>query len=283
MDIAAYISSGIIESYVLGLASEEEVSILNCIRKNNVEVEQAIAEAEKALEGLADIQAMAMPDTLKQDIWNRLEAENLVLKDDQSDGLPTEGAISPDAVVQAPILNTQEVPKRIVPARSYGWAIAASILFVLSVSANLFFYQQQKENKEMLVQANTTLDTQNSTLAILQYKWSLVQNPAVKTIALKGVENKPDLHALVFWDQTSKAVYLSLEQMPAAPKGKQYQLWAMVDGQPVSAGVFPLNAKEAMASKMLDVSKAQAFAITLEDEGGKPVPTLTELCVMGSI
>ncbi|WP_433900337.1 anti-sigma factor [Sphingobacterium puteale] len=283
MDIAAYISSGIIESYVLGLASEEEVSILNCIRKNNVEVERAIAEAEKALEGLADIQAMAMPDTLKQDIWNRLEAENLVLKDDQSDGLPTEGAISPDAVVQAPILNTQEVPKRIVPARPYGWAIAASILFVLSVSANLFFYQQQKENKEMLVQANTTLDTQNSTLAILQYKWSLVQNPAVKTIALKGVENKPDLHALVFWDQTSKAVYLSLEQMPAAPKGKQYQLWAMVDGQPVSAGVFPLNAKEAMASKMLDVSKAQAFAITLEDEGGKPVPTLTELCVMGSI
>lgn len=283
MDIAAYISSGIIESYVLGLASEEEVSILNCIRKNNVEVERAIAEAEKALEGLADIQAMAMPDTLKQDIWNRLEAENLVLKDDQSDGLPTEGAISPDAVVQAPILNTQEVPKRIVPARSYGWAIAASILFVLSVSANLFFYQQQKENKEMLVQANTTLDTQNSTLAILQYKWSLVQNPAVKTIALKGVENKPDLHALVFWDQTSKAVYLSLEQMPAAPKGKQYQLWAMVDGQPVSAGVFPLNAKEAMASKMLDVSKAQAFAITLEDEGGRPVPTLTELCVMGSI
>ncbi|RKO70705.1 anti-sigma factor [Sphingobacterium puteale] len=283
MDIAAYISSGIIESYVLGLASEEEVSILNCIRKNNVEVERAIAEAEKALEGLADIQAMTMPDTLRQDIWNRLEAENLVLKDDQSDGLPTEGAISPDAVVQAPILNTQEVPKRIVPARSYGWAIAASILFVLSVSANLFFYQQQKENKEMLVQANTTLDTQNSTLAILQYKWSLVQNPAVKTIALKGVENKPDLHALVFWDQTSKAVYLSLEQMPAAPKGKQYQLWAMVDGQPVSAGVFPLNAKEAMASKMLDVSKAQAFAITLEDEGGKPVPTLTELCVMGSI
>lgn len=283
MDIAAYISSGIIESYVLGLASEEEVSILNCIRKNNVEVERAIAEAEKALEGLADIQAMAMPDTLRQDIWNRLEAENLVLKDDQSDGLPTEGAISPDAVVQAPILNTQEVPKRIVQARSYGWAIAASILFVLSVSANLFFYQQQKENKEMLVQANTTLDTQNSTLAILQYKWSLVQNPAVKTIALKGVENKPDLHALVFWDQTSNAVYLSLEQMPAAPKGKQYQLWAMVDGQPVSAGVFPLNAKEAMASKMLDVSKAQAFAITLEDEGGRPVPTLTELCVMGSI
>jgi len=283
LDIAAYISSGIIESYVLGLASEEEVSILNCIRKNNVEVEQAIAEAEKALEGLADIQAMAMPAALKQDIWNRLEAENQIVKDDQPDSLPTEEAISDDAVVQPPMLNDEEEPKRIVPARSYGWAIAASLLFLLSAGVNLFFYQQQQDSKATLAKTTAALDSQQATLAVLQDKWSLVQNPAIKTIPLKGVENKPDLHALVFWDQASKAVYLSLEQMPAVPKGKQYQLWAMVDGKPVSAGVFPLNAKEEMASKMLDVAKAQAFAITLEDEGGKDVPTLTELCVMGSI
>lgn len=283
MDIAAYISSGIIESYVLGLASEEEVSILNCIRKNNVEVEQAIAEAEKALEGLADIQAIQMPVALKDDIWNRLEAENLVAKDDQIADLPAEQALSDDTALQSPISGSEEEIKSLALRKYYGWAVAASVLLALSIGANLFFYQQQKKNKEMLVQANATLDTQNSTLVVLQDKWSLVQNPSVKTIALKGVENKPDLHALVFWDQTSKAVYLSLEQMPAAPKGKQYQLWAMVDGQPVSAGVFPLNGKEAMANKMLDIPKAQAFAITLEDEGGKAVPTLTELCVMGSI
>jgi len=71
--------------------------------------------------------------------------------------------------------------------------------------------------------------------------------------------------------------------MPIAPKGKQYQLWAMVDGQPVNAGVFPLDVKVDGTSKMLDIPKAQAFAITLEDEGGKDVPTLSELCVMGGI
>ena len=277
MDIKAYISSGIIESYVLGLASEEEVSILNCIRKNNVEVEQAIAEAEKTLEELADIQAMAMPVSLKQDIWNKLNDENLVASNDLSEGKETELDNSRE-------LNTKKDPSNIIaPRKSYNWAIAASVLLVLSVGVNVLLYQRTNETKDKLVQTNALFDQQQASLATLQNKWRLVQNPAIKTIPLKGVENKPDLHALVFWDQLSKAVYLNLEQMPVAPKGKQYQLWAMVDGKPVSAGVFPLDAKADGTSKMLDIPKAQAFAITLEDEGGKDVPTLSELYVMGSI
>jgi Anti-sigma-K factor rskA. len=280
LDIKAYISSGIIESYVLGLASEEEVSILNCIRKNNVEVEQAIAEAEKALEELADIQAMAMPVSLKEDIWNKLNAENLVAFGDPSEGKETESSTLDHNIER----NSGEEPEEvIVPRKSYNWAIAASVLLVLSVGANVLLYQQNNETKDKLTKTSSSFDQQQASLATLQDKWRLVQNPAIKTIPLKGVENKPDLHALLFWDQLSKAVYLNLEQMPVAPKGKQYQLWAMVDGKPVNAGVFPLDAKADGTSKMLDIPKAQAFAITLEDEGGKDVPTLSELCVMGGI
>jgi anti-sigma-K factor RskA len=277
LDIKAYISSGIIESYVLGLASEEEVSILNCIRKNNVEVEQAIAEAEKTLEDLADIQAMTMPASLKQDIWNRLNAENLVAPDGSSEG--QENGL--DNNTERLVSNAQG--NKTLHLKSYRWAIAASVLLVLSVGVNVLFYRQTNEVKDQLTQTNLSFDQQQANLAILQDKWRLVQNPAIKTIPLKGVENKPNLQALVFWDQVSKTVYLSLEQMPTAPKGKQYQLWAMVDGKPVNAGVFPLDAKTDGASKMLDIPKAQAFAITLEDEGGKDVPTLSELCVMGGI
>ncbi len=283
MDIEAYISSGIIELYVLGLASEEEVSILNCIRQNNSAVDLAITEAEKMLEDLAELQAVAMPMPLKEKIWTRLKSENLITENEQSDLGPIVPTVTKQPGGELPNSIAEEKPTEMVPVRTYGWAIAASLLFVLSAGANLFFYQQQKENSQMLAQANAQLDSQQATLAVLQDKWTLVQNPAIKTISLKGIESKPDLHAIVYWDQQSKAVFLSLEHMPLPPKGKQYQLWAMVDGKPVSAGVFPVAAKAQMASKMLDVAKAQAFAITLEDEGGKPAPTLTELCVMGSI
>lgn len=283
MDIEAYISSGIIESYVLGLASEEEVSILNCIRKNNSAVDEAVIEAEKMLENLAEIQAVAMPISLKEKIWARLEDENPVGKNDAADLPPTVITSSDEYDTSLPNSSTEEQTAQMASLRSYGWAIAASVLLALSAGANLFFYQQQQQDRQMLAQTNTQLNSEQTALAVLKDKWALIQNPAIKTISLKGVETKPDLHALVYWDQQSKAVYLSLEHMPVPPKGKQYQLWAMVDGQPVSAGVFPVAASNQMASKMLDVAKAQAFAITLEDEGGKPSPTLTELCVMGNI
>ena len=39
----------------MGLASEEEVSILECVRKNNAEVEQAILEAQQTLEEFATV------------------------------------------------------------------------------------------------------------------------------------------------------------------------------------------------------------------------------------
>jgi len=278
LDIKAYISSGIIESYVLGLASEEEVSILNCIRKNNVEVEQAIAEAEIALEQLADNQAIEMPMQLKQNIWNRLVTENLV---------PSEGEevieTQSDSSAGPHEVFVMNADKKAFVKRSYTWAIAASLLLAVSIGTNIFLYQRKQESVNKLNQTAILFDAQQEKLAILQDKWTLVQNPTIKTILLKGVENKMDYRALVFWDQSSKTVYLSIEHLPPAPKGKQYQLWAMVDGKPVSAGVFPLDVKADIASKMLDIPHAQAFAITLEDEGGKDVPTLSALCVMGTI
>ncbi|WP_367210008.1 anti-sigma factor [Sphingobacterium sp. R2] len=278
MDIKAYISSGIIESYVLGLASEEEVSILNCIRKNNIEVEQAIAEAEIALEELADNQAIEMPMQLKQNIWNKLVAENLIPSEGgEVSEIQSDSSADPHEVV---VMNSN---RKAFVKRSYAWAIAASLLAAVSIGTNIYLYQREQESVNKLNQTAILFDAQQEKLAILQDKWTLVENPTIKTIPLKGVENKLDYRALVFWDQSSKTVYLSIEHLPPAPKGKQYQLWAMVDGKPVSAGVFPLDVKTDIASRMLDIAKAQAFAITLEDEGGKDVPTLSALCVMGSI
>ena len=59
--------------------------------------------------------------------------------------------------------------------------------------------------------------------------------------------------------------------MQQTPTGKQYQLWAIVDGKPVDAGV--INNCIGLC-KMKKIDHAEAFAITLEKEGGSPTPTL---------
>jgi anti-sigma-K factor RskA len=61
--------------------------------------------------------------------------------------------------------------------------------------------------------------------------------------------------------------------MPAAPKGKVYQLWYAVPGEGmVSAGLMPAQADQTV---LLDGDAAQATAagITVEPAGGSPQPT----------
>ena len=85
----------------------------------------------------------------------------------------------------------------------------------------------------------------------------------------------------VYW-HTSKKVFLEIKNLPDAPTGKQYQLWAIVDGKPVDMGMY--SAKEdSTVQEMKSVDNAQAFAITLEKEGGNATPTMEEMYVMGTI
>ncbi|EOR31114.1 hypothetical protein [Elizabethkingia meningoseptica] len=77
MNTKEYISSGIIESYILGHASPEEMGILECVIKNNAEVKAAFEEAQKNLENLATAQAIAPPADLKSKIWDKIQKEQI--------------------------------------------------------------------------------------------------------------------------------------------------------------------------------------------------------------
>jgi anti-sigma-K factor RskA len=85
--------------------------------------------------------------------------------------------------------------------------------------------------------------------------------------------------AQVFWNTKTHDVFIADVSLPQAPSNKQYQLWAIVDGKPVDAGMIS-DAKN-LAQKMKVFEKADAFAITLEKRGGSATPTMEEIYVMG--
>ncbi len=200
MNTKEYISSGIIESYILGLASPEEASILECVMKNNAEVKAAFEEAQKTLEDLATAQAMTPPEDLKFKTWSKIQKEQITEE------------------------KTSDVSK-------------------------------------------------------MNEKWQTLSGSNMQIIALKGVEKHPESKATVFWDQKTKEVYLNAESLPKAPKGMQYQLWAIADGKPVNAGMYTEEKDSKVA--LSKIPKAQAFAITLEKENGSEVPTMENMYVMG--
>jgi anti-sigma-K factor RskA len=258
----------------MGLASEEEVRILECVQQNNPEVRQAVLDAQKTMEDFASQQAVTPPPALKDAIWAKIS-------DEKSAG-PAVMPAAPQVEerVATPLYPAQSEANR---SSSLRWlAIAATILLVLSISLNFYQNQTQTEYKNQLAALAVTQKSNQIAYQNLKSKWDLANSPNVKTVPLLGLENHPDKKAVVYFEQQSNNVYLALENMPVAPKDQQYQLWAIVDGKPVSLGVFDQDA-EAAVQKMASVSSAQAFAITLEKRGGSATPTMENMYVMGKV
>jgi len=271
VNIEEYISSGILESYILGLASPEEAGILECVMKNSAEVRSAFEEAQKTLEDLATAQAIMPPEDLQGKIWAKIQQEKPVTD------IKTHISEKQD-------LEPVEITREIYPNKSANWqkyAIAASVLFLVSIAGNLFWMSDNSNNKREIAQLQTQKKAQDLALQTSQEKLAILSNPNILTVPLKGVEKHPDSKALVYWDKNSKNVYLNAENLPKAPEGMQYQLWALVDGKPVSAGMY--SADKNTRTILANIPKAQAFAITLEKQGGSESPTMENMYVMGTI
>ncbi|WP_417430537.1 anti-sigma factor domain-containing protein [Halpernia sp.] len=264
MDIKTYISTGIIEEYALGVLPQEDASILECVMKNNVEVRNAVLEAQKTFELLADAEAIEPPSELKSQIFAKL---------DFAKSTENTNNLTETKSVSAPII---PLNKKSENSNFSKFAlIAASLLLLLSLGYNFFNSQKQSKEISQLATNNTILSTQVSEL---QSQNTMILNS--KNIKLNGVAAHPGMLANVYWD-SSKKVYLKVNNLPAAPQGKQYQLWAIVDGKPVSAGMFDGSKPDSIQS-MAVIDKAQAFAITLEKAGGSPTPTMENMMVMGT-
>lgn len=272
MNTKEYISSGIIESYILGFASPEEAGILECVMKNNAEVKVAFEEAQKTLEDLATAQSVTPPNDLKSKIWNKIQQEQIV-----EEVKPVISEVKQDLKVQGEI---QEIKTQ----KNNNWktyAVAASVLFLVSVAGNLFWMNTQSENKKVIAKLETEKQSKDLAYQKMQQKWEMLSSADMKMVVLKGVEKHADSKAMVFWDKKSKEVYLNADSLPKAPEGMQYQLWAIADGKPVSAGMYTEEKDSKIA--LSNIENAQAFAITLEKKGGSATPTMENMYVMGAV
>lgn len=269
MNISEYIQSGIIETVVMGLADSKDVAELEKLRKQYPEVETYARECELWLEKTAMQQATTVPAEGRVQFLQTLNTLSTEQDDTDSGQTPV-----------IPVTTTK--PKTI---SSFKWmAAAAIILLVISAATNIYLYQKYTKVNQAyadLNNLNTELAKQNkqqeTKLTAYNKSAEIFASPDYIKVPMAGKENYT---ATVFWNKKTAAVYLVASHLPTAPKGKQYQLWALVDGKPVDAGVLQ-DCGNICAAK--NINEAQAFAITLENEGGSPTPNLEQLYVLGKI
>jgi anti-sigma-K factor RskA len=272
VDIKAYIESGIIESYVMRLTSVEETAEVESMMAEYPEIAEAVNDFEIRLEQQLMNKAVTPPPHIKEQLTAVLTVE---FNNDAGNRTVKEHAakIGP-AYFSKPL---------------WKYITAASIVLLLGSGwLNIHYY-----NKYTKVQSdyNTLLATQSGLIANadanqarlrdMEDLMKIMLDPNIKQVAMLPPDKSNTLLATAYWNSSTKELYLAQNKMPAAPAGKQYQLWALVNGRPVNAGV--INDCGQLLCKMTNIVKADGFAITLEKSGGSPTPDLTQLKVIGNI
>ncbi|MCD6013685.1 MAG: hypothetical protein K0Q79_3547 [Flavipsychrobacter sp.] len=267
MDVKAYIESGILEAYVLGSLTEQDAKEVQVNMLSYPEVAAEVAAIEEAMLQLAHAQAVEPSATMQDKIWNAINASQ------QNAG---------NGAIQAPF-----IPK-VIPLepeyRSQGqWKYAAMIaMLVGSVALNFILWQQGKEEREERVAIGNKIEqlqTKQKQLAAqlddYQKAKTMMADTGMQTIVMHTMQAGHPMAATIYWSKAKGEAYVAMNALPEPPKGMQYQLWVIQGGKPVSMGVLPNNMANSPAMQKVDmqVNSGEAFAISLEKEGGNPTPT----------
>jgi prefoldin subunit 5 len=167
------------------------------------------------------------------------------------------------------------------------WSIAASILFFVSLGFNIFFFGRLEKTQDELQALNQQslmladkVEQASQELSYADLRIAHFMNKDNIHVRMDGVELSPESYANVFWNKNTNAVFISVDNLPEPPHGHQYQLWAIKPGKaPIDAGIFDHN-KLVQELKVIR-GDVQAFAVTLEKEGGTPVATVEKTYVKG--
>jgi anti-sigma-K factor RskA len=111
------------------------------------------------------------------------------------------------------------------------------------------------------------LDRARSVVAILA-------DPQATSIPLEGASGR-----VVVTDTGEAALVVS--GLPAAPKGKTYEIWVVEDGRTLPAGVFEAERESDVVRLTRPVPPGSGVAVTVEDDGGTDAPTSDPIFTAG--
>jgi anti-sigma-K factor RskA len=127
-----------------------------------------------------------------------------------------------------------------------------------------------KKQRDSLFTAATSLRTQDS-LARALFSVFNEKNSSIVTLA-NTTQDQPMTHR-VYFSREQQMIYVMKESLPPLEKGKIYELW-LIKGSapPVPVGTFDINSLEHIYSFKAPSADADAFAISIEPEGGSKSP-----------
>lgn len=267
MDINEYIASGTLDLYALGAADDQERREVECLSSIYPEIKQELDRLTVAMETYALTYSTEPPADLKAQIMGQL----------------TFGESQPESTTPKPVPVSR-------PIYNFTWIAAASVGLVL-LSFALFLVNQLRESQKVQVTLRTSnVSLQDEVRQIRERQQgseaaiALLKQPGTRVIPVLGNDKAPGGRLAIYWNANSKQVAIEVSGLPKLADDQQYQLWSLVGGKPVDAGVFENLSTAGQIQRMnRAIGAADAFAVTIERRGGSPTPTMTALVAVGNV
>ena len=248
--------------YVLNaLSAAENEEFEELMREADEDQRQTFDEMQSAANNLAFTVEKVQPSA---------SVKKAVIKNIES------GSTSDDAAAVSAVPTDSESKEKSRGLSRSTLAMAASFALLIITLALAYFAFDQ----------NATINEQEATITELKSEnqqkdemLSILGARTVDLVVMDGLEVNPGGYGKVIWDAENQQALLQVSNLPKVPSGKAYQLWLIKNNKPVPSGLFSVQtgSKDSFfkIEQMADADKqnANAFAITLEPEGGSQQPT----------
>ncbi len=148
--------------------------------------------------------------------------------------------------------------------------IAAAAAGALALAAGYGYWSARVAQTAL----RTALDSAQVRLDSASQLVTAILDSTVGTADLAATGKPPSMR--LFWNRARNVIVVAAFDLPPAPAGRTYQLWAIKKGQaPVSVGTFntPPSGRAVVTLRMPAGFKPDLSAVTEEPAGGSPQPT----------
>ncbi len=258
MDKKQFLSSGLLEQYVLGITDPDETRKVEHYLEKYPDLKTEVEGMRNAIEQYALEQAIPPPPHLKSRIIKNIES------------------------------GSAPAAKAVRPRMNYGQLVIATVAALIFLVASMALYKRNVnlDRDYRTLEAEYALlseqcEKKNQISKERMELYAFLKDGATHPVLLRGTTLAPEAEVIVYWNEAAQKAFLNPVNLPAPPPGKQYQIWADVEGEMINMGLLELQSTDLQS--LTFIQRAESLNITIEPVGGSQEPTVAFLLANGKV
>lgn len=254
--------SGLIEDYVFGNPTDQQVKDINSYIEQYPELKQYIHQLEDLTAQMAAENAIEPPPAWKENIIKQATSDHGTLHS-----------------------TTQEKAKLSQPM-SWPKIVAASIIGGILVGTLMYnkvnrLEQKLEDSTQQYAQLVMDCQQEKEIYANNQQMIDYLQDQHTQLVVLRHDDSDKQNHISIYWNDQQKKAIASIKHLDPLPPNQTYQLWADVAGEMISVALLASDNQTFMDIKHLD--NISSLNITIEPKGGSDHPTISRLILSTAV